>query len=39
MKYNINVKHYSISIIRGKGIDNNAMKYLLNNHAPNDLLL
>lgn len=38
MKYNINVKHYSISIIRGKGIDDNAMKYLLNNHAPNDLL-
>lgn len=28
-KYNINIKHYSISIIRGKGIDFNALKYIL----------
>lgn len=37
-KYGISVKHYSISIIRGKGIDGNAMKYLLEHHAPGDLL-
>lgn len=28
-KYKINIPHYSISIIRGKGIDKNAMKYIL----------
>ncbi len=33
-KYSINVAHYSISIIRGKGIDNNAMKYILKHHNP-----
>ena len=33
-KYKINVPHYSISIIRGKGIDKNAMKYILERHAP-----
>ena len=27
-KYKISVPHYSISIIRGKGIDDNAMKYM-----------
>jgi len=37
-KYNIFPAHYSISIIRGKGIDNNAMKYLLNKHNPKDIL-
>ena len=37
-KYNIDVKHYSISIIRGKGIDDNAMKYLLSKHKPEQLL-
>lgn len=36
-KYGISVKHYSISIIRGKGIDENAMKYLLEHHSPGDL--
>lgn len=30
--------HYSISIIRGRGIDGNAMKYLLCHHAAKDLL-
>ena len=28
-KYNVEVAHYSISIIRGRGIDNNAMNMLL----------
>ena len=28
MKYNIDCPHYSISIIRGKGIDENAMEYI-----------
>ncbi|MGL5414310.1 MAG: cysteine protease StiP domain-containing protein [Clostridium sp.] len=28
-KYNINIPHYSISIIRGKGIDKNALNYIL----------
>lgn len=37
-KYEVNVPHYSISIIRGRGIDDNAMKYLLKNHNANDLL-
>lgn len=38
LKYNLNVKHYSISIIRGMGIDDNAMKYLLAHHKPENLL-
>lgn len=37
-KFNIDVPHYSISIIRGKGIDDNAMKYLLAHHSANNLL-
>ena len=37
-KWNIDVKHYSISIIRGRGIDKNAMQYLLSRHAAHDLL-
>ncbi len=37
-KYNIDVMHYSISIIRGRGIDHNAMKYLLQNHSKEELL-
>lgn len=32
-KYNVNIPHYSISIIRGKGIDNNAMNYIVNKHG------
>ena len=31
-KYGYDVPHYSISIIRGRGIDENAMKYLLSHH-------
>lgn len=37
-KYNISLPHYSISIIRGKGIDDLAMQYLLNRYQPNQLL-
>lgn len=37
-KYGINVSHYSISIIRGKGIDDNAMKYLLKIYNSEQLL-
>ena len=37
-KYQVNVPHYSISIIRGRGIDNNAMKYLLSRYEPGQLL-
>lgn len=33
-KYGISVPHYTISIIRGKGIDRNAMDYILERHAP-----
>ena len=33
-KYNLNVYHYTISIIRGKGIDINAMNFILKKHAP-----
>ncbi len=31
-KYNLNLPHYTISIIRDKGIDENAIKYILSNH-------
>ena len=31
-KYGLNIPHYSISIIRGKGIDKNAMEYIRNKH-------
>ncbi len=37
-KYSIDVPHYSISIIRGRGIDKNAMKYLLAKYEPQNLL-
>lgn len=35
--YNIDVPHYTISIIRGRGIDHNAMKYLLERYEPKQL--
>lgn len=38
LKYNADVPHYSISIIRGRGIDENAMKYLLSKYNPEQLL-
>ena len=37
-KYKLDVPHYAISIIRGRGIDHNAMQYILGKHAPEDIL-
>lgn len=37
-KYQLEVPHYSISIIRGKGIDDNAMQYLLEKYTAESLL-
>lgn len=37
-KYQIAVPHYSISIIRGRGIDDHAMKYLVGRYGPKRLL-
>lgn len=36
-KCNIDVFHYTISIIRGKGIDHNAMNYILERHSEESL--
>ncbi len=36
-KYLVNITHYTISIIRGVGIDHNAMKYILKRHAANSI--
>lgn len=32
-KYNVDLPHYSVSIIRGKGIDENALKYIISKHG------
>lgn len=32
MKYNLDLPHYAISIIRGRGIDKNAMEYIYSEH-------
>lgn len=37
-KYGADLPHYAISIIRGRGIDGNAMAYLLKRHRPQELL-
>lgn len=37
-KYGISVPHYSLSIIRGRGIDHNAMAFLLKRYQPEQLL-
>ncbi len=37
-KYKVDVMHYSISIIRGRGIDKNAIKYLLDRYRPEQIL-
>ena len=37
-KYDVDVPHYTISIIRGKGIDKNAIAYLLERYAAERLL-
>lgn len=34
-RYDIDLPHYSISIIRGKGIDENAIRYILASHPEN----
>lgn len=36
-KYNVEIPHYSISIIRDKGIDENALNYILEHH-PNGIM-
>lgn len=36
-RYGAEIAHYTISIIRGLGIDRNAMAYILARHAPEDL--
>lgn len=37
-KYGFDIPHYSISIIKGRGIDDNAMRYLLGRYQPQQLL-
>ena len=34
----IDVEHYSISILRDRGIDTNALRYILKNHTPESLV-
>lgn len=36
-RYGVAVEHYTISIIRGRGIDRNAMDYILARHSPEDI--
>lgn len=36
-KYGIEIPHYAVSIIRGRGIDKNAMEYILQRHSPRQL--
>ncbi len=36
-KYGFTAAHYSISIIRGRGVDKNALRYILARHSPEDL--
>ena len=38
MKYGADVPHYSISIIRGRGIDRTALGYILGRHEARDIL-
>lgn len=37
-RFGVDVPHYSISIIRGIGIDKNAMSYILENHLAKDIV-
>ena len=37
-KYNIDVPHYSISVIRGRGLDFNALSYIIDFHKNDNLL-
>ena len=36
-KYNVILPHYAVSIIRGKGIDKNAIEYILSHHNPSSI--
>lgn len=36
-KYAVKIRHYTISIIRGRGIDEVAMKYILEHHKPESI--
>lgn len=36
-RYGVDVAHYTISIIRGRGIDDNAMRHILSRHRPEDV--
>ena len=36
-EYNLDIPHYSISIIRGKGIDENALLHIINKHKNTNL--
>lgn len=36
-KYHIDIKHYAVSIIRGRGIDKNAIDYILKRHVPESI--
>ncbi|MBE6876478.1 MAG: hypothetical protein E7496_07110 [Ruminococcus sp.] len=36
-RHSVKIKHYTISIIRGKGIDKNAMQYILDRHKPESI--
>lgn len=35
--YHVEIAHYTISIIRGRGIDRNAMQYILKRHRPENI--
>ncbi len=37
LKYGADIAHYSISIIRGRGIDHNALKYILARHKSENI--
>ncbi len=36
-KYKVSIPHYAISIIRGRGIDHNAMRYILEHHSADEI--
>lgn len=36
-KYKLQVPHYSISIIRGRGLDKNALKYIISKHPDSEI--
>ena len=37
LRRGVDIPHYSLSIIRGRGIDGNALRTILDRHAPSDL--